>query len=225
MHQPEPSHILIAQPPAPQQLFLLYHGVGDSAQGLAPLGEFIAAHFPQAFVVCIDSPHHCDFAAGYQWYSLQEATEENRHERVMAEMPLFIDSVRHWQQRTGIGPEATCIIGFSQGAFMALQSSQQPQFLAGRIVALAGRFTQVPELPQQPVVLHLIHGAQDSVVAHHHTTAAGERLQALGADCTFDLIEGLAHGIDNAMAQCIIERLTRHVPKRLWDEAMRSAGE
>ena len=224
MSLPAPSHLILAAPENPQQLFLLFHGVGDSAQGLAPLGEFIAAHFPQAAVISLDSPHFCDFAAGYQWYSIQGATDDDRHALVAEQMPRFIAMVQHWQQHFGVTPESTCLVGFSQGAFMSLQSTQQAVFLAGRVVALAGRFTQVPALPPHPVVIHLLHGEQDTVVPHHHSVAAAERLQALGGDVTIDLMAELAHGIDNEMAQAIITRLTSYVPKRIWDEAMRSAG-
>ena len=224
MSLPAPSHIVIAQPDAPQQLFLLFHGVGDSAQGLAPLGEFIAAHFPQAAVISIDSPYFCDFASGYQWYSIQGASDADRHSLVAEQMPRFIAMVQHWQQTLGVAAEATCLLGFSQGAFMSLQSTQQPVFLAGRVVALAGRFTQVPNKPTHPVVIHLLHGDQDSVVPHHHTVAAAERLLALDADITADVIAGLGHGIDNEMAQAIIFRLRNYVPKRIWTEAMRAAG-
>lgn len=225
MSLPAPSHIVIAQPSSPQQVFLLFHGVGDSAQGLAPLGEFIAGHFPQAAVISIDSPHFCDFAAGYQWYSIQGATEDSRHSLVTEQMPRFVAMVQHWQQQLGVAPEATCLVGFSQGAFMSLQSTQQPVFLAGRVVALAGRFTQAPAKPVHPVVIHMLHGDQDAVVPHHHTVAAGERLQALGADVTADVMAGLAHGINDEMAQAIIQRLTGYVPKRMWDEALGAAGQ
>lgn len=223
-HTPAPSHIILAQPEHPQQLFLLFHGVGDSAQGLAPLGRFVAAHFPQAMVVSIDSPHFCDWGAGYQWYSLQGATEANRHERVAEQMPRFIALVQAWQQRVGLPPDRTCILGFSQGAFMALQSTQQAEFLAGRIIAMAGRFTQPPKPAPYPTVIHLLHGADDGVVLAQHSVAAAQALQDQGADVTLDVVPDLAHGIDQAMADALIHRLTHYVPQRMWAEALRSAG-
>lgn len=222
---PAPSHIVIAQPALTQQLFLLFHGLGDSAQGLAPLGRFIAAHFPQAAVISIDSPYFCDVAAGYQWYSVQGATEDDRHALVAEQMPHFVDMVQHWQRLLGVPPEATCLVGFSQGAFMSLQSTQQNVFLAGRVVALAGRFTAAPNKPAHPVVIHMLHGDQDTVVAHHHSVAASERLQALGADVTIDVLAGLAHGINEEMAQAIIRRLTSYIPQRIWNEALGAAGQ
>ena len=39
------------------------------------------------------------------------------------------------------------------------------------------------------------------------------------------MIAGLAHGINDEMAQAIIQRLTGYVPKRMWDEALGAAGQ
>jgi hypothetical protein len=47
----------------------------------------------------------------------------------------------------------------------------------------------------------------------------------LGADATTDVMAGLAHGINDEMAQAIIQRLTGYVPKRMWDEALGAAGQ
>ena len=71
----------------------------------------------------------------------------------------------------------------------------------------------------------MLHGDQDTVVAHHHSVAASERLQALGADVTIDVLAGLAHGINEEMAQAIIRRLTSYIPQRIWNEALGAAGQ
>lgn len=49
-------------------------------------------------------------------------TEENRQARIDAAMPAFIDTVRYWQQQSGVGADATALIGFSQGSIMSLES-------------------------------------------------------------------------------------------------------
>jgi hypothetical protein len=46
-------------------------------------------------------------------------------------MPTFIETVRYWQKQSGLGPQATALIGFSQGAIMSLESIKavSPQLL------------------------------------------------------------------------------------------------
>ena len=46
--------LIIARPDGPpQQLVLLFHGVGATPEDMAPLGRILAAEFPSAFVVSV----------------------------------------------------------------------------------------------------------------------------------------------------------------------------
>ena len=111
-----------------------------------------------------------------------------------------------------IGPEATALIGFSQGAIMALESTQQPEPVAGRVIALAGRFAQVPRIAPPHVVLHLLHGEQDGVMPAVLATDAVAQWRALGGTATLDLFSGLGHGIDARVVRRVAEHLGATTP-------------
>jgi phospholipase/carboxylesterase len=204
---------------APAQLFLLFHGVGAAPDDLVPLGQVLAQAFPRSLVVSVQAPHDCPYSDGYQWYSVDGATDLDRAERTAQAMPIFTQIVRYWQAQFGIGAEATALIGFSQGAIMALASSQYTPVLAARIVGLSGRFVPLPEVAPDNCTLHLIHGKQDAVIPYAHTVQAAERLVDLGADITADVIPFVGHEINEEIANLVIERLTTHVPKRYWEAA------
>jgi phospholipase/carboxylesterase len=213
---------LIVHPPEDgiaKQLFLLFHGVGAAPDDLVPLGQILAAQFPQSAVVSVQAPHDCPYSDGYQWFSVDGITEAERPVRTAEAMPLFQQVVQQWQQAFGVGQEATALVGFSQGAIMALESTQQSPALASRIVALSGRFSSLPTQAPESCTLHLIHGKQDSVIPYAHTIHAAERLVQLGADITADVIPFVGHEITEEIAQLVIERLTAHVPKRYFDAA------
>jgi phospholipase/carboxylesterase len=57
-------------------------------------------------------------------------TEENRQARIDAIMPVFIETVRYWQQQSGVNALATALIGFSQGSIMALEGVKAQPDLA-----------------------------------------------------------------------------------------------
>jgi phospholipase/carboxylesterase len=213
---------------APQQLILLFHGVGSTPQNMEPLGRRLAAEFPQAAVVCIAGPDRCDLGAGHQWFSVQGITEENRVPRIAATLPRFVERVRAWQQQTGATEAQTALIGFSQGAIMALASTQADPArhgspLAGRVVSIAGRFATPPEHAPAQTTLHFIHGKSDAVIPYAHTVTAAERLIRLGGDVTADVIPFLGHAVDQSVLDLVIERLKGHIPKRIWEEATRAA--
>jgi phospholipase/carboxylesterase len=49
-------------------------------------------------------------------------------------------------------------------------------------------------------------------------------LLGIGGDATADVLPFVGHELADDFVDLTIERLTAYVPKRLWDEAMRSAG-
>jgi phospholipase/carboxylesterase len=213
---------LIVHPPEggqAKQLFLLFHGVGAAPDDLVPLGQILAQHFPQSAVVSVQAPHDCPHSSGFQWFSIDGITEGERPLRTAQAMPLFQQIVQQWQQIFKVGADATALVGFSQGAIMALESTQHGSMLAARIVALSGRFSSLPKQAIQSCTLHLIHGKQDAVIPYAHTVHAAERLVQLGADITADVIPFAGHEINEEIAALVMERLTTHVPKRYWEAA------
>ena len=224
--------IIIQQPTqAAQQLLVLHHGVGGTAQDMVPLGQHLAAQFPNAFIVSVHAPYAGDLGspggsgAGAQWFSVQDITDENRPARVAEAMPAFIDNLRHWQTTSGVEPTATAVIGFSQGAIMALEAAQAQAGLAARIVALSGRYAQLPEHAPEKTTLHFIHGKTDPVIHYGHCVTAAERLVRLGGDITADVIPFLAHEVNAEVMEKVVERFTGHIPKYKWEEVQTADSE
>jgi phospholipase/carboxylesterase len=199
---------LVLQAPArPAQLVLLFHGVGATPRDLAPVGQHIAQAHPDAHVASIAAPDASDFGSGRQWFSVRGVTEENRPARVQETLPRFLATVREWQHRAGVGPAQTTLVGFSQGAIMALASSTATEAPAARVVSLSGRFDQLPTAAPQGVRFHFIHGDADPVIAIANAASAAHRLQQLRASATFDAIPGLGHGIDARALAALLQRL------------------
>lgn len=192
---------------APPRLLLLFHGVGSNAEDMAPLGQALASQLPQSWVVSVRSPDPSDFGRGWQWFSVQGVTEADRPARVAAAMPRFVEAVRYWQRETGITPGATALLGFSQGAIMALESTQEPQPLAGRVIAIAGRFAQPPRAAPSNLAVHLLHGEQDRVMPAALAGDAASQWRASGGTATLDVFAGLGHGIDGRVTRRVAELL------------------
>jgi phospholipase/carboxylesterase len=218
--------MIIQQPSgAARQLVLLFHGLGASEGDLRPLGERLAAEYPDALVASLRAPHPASLGVGYQWFSVEGLDDARRVERVAAEMPLFLAAIRQWQRDTGLGPEATVLVGFSQGAIMALEAATEAgdDVLAGRVVALAGRYARLPATNPGGTTLFLIHGKADAVIHYGFTVEAARHLVALGADVVADVVPRLGHGIDAEVVDLVARRLRTYVPKRHWEAAMRQA--
>ena len=213
---------LILQKPAEPaaQLILLFHGVGSNAGSMAPLGQQLADRFPKAMVVCVNAPYASHAPGGFQWFSVAGITEENRHDRIAQAMPAFIDCVAHWQAQAGLGPEATALVGFSQGAIMALESTLVTPALASRVVAVSGRFAQLPATCAYPGTIHFLHGKQDTVMPYSHTVMAAHHLRDLGTDITAEVLPYIGHEVHPEFVPLILDKLTNHISHRVWAEAL-----
>jgi phospholipase/carboxylesterase len=206
------------------QLMLLFHGVGATPADMEPLAEELARTFPLAFIVSVAAAHASTLGQGYEWFSVLGIDEDSRPARVAEAMPAFRAAVLHWQQVSGITAHGTALLGFSQGAIMALESTrEEAAALGGRIVALSGRYATLPERAPTDSTIHMIHGKSDPVIHYGHTIQAAEQLIAMGGDVTADVLPFLGHSIDTEVIALVVQRLSTHVPRRIWEEAMRSA--
>jgi len=199
--------IVIQSPPQANALFLLFHGVGATPQDLVPLGTRLAREFPQAAVVSVPGPDRSDLGRGLQWFSVLGVTEQDRPQRVAATLDRFVATVQWWQRRTGVSAGETTLIGFSQGAIMALASALSAQPPAARVVSLSGRFSELPTAAPAGVRIHFLHGDADPVIPSAHAQAAARQLQALGAPVTLDVLPGLGHGVSAASEDLLLRRL------------------
>lgn len=265
-----PTPAIIVQRPDPAtgaaaQLVLLFHGVGSTPEAMLPVAQRMAAAYPQAFIVSVQSPHRSDLGQGFQWFSVQGIDEDNRKARIADAMPSFVATVRYWQQQSGVDADGTSLIGFSQGAIMALESTQllaptdsagAPMLaaaalenaneeaenqdaedgaelldprdaltLAGRVIAIAGRFASLPRLAPPLTTLHFFHGKADPVIHYGYCVEAAQYLVRIGADLTADIIPFLEHRIDDNVLNLLIKRLQSTIPKRVWDAAQRASAE
>lgn len=213
--------LIIQQPQgAARQLFVLFHGHGGQPQDMQSLGERLARAFPQAAVVSVPAAQPCETGRGRQWYALAGLSDAVRAQRVAEALPLFLAEVHRWQAEFAVPAAATALIGFSQGANLALAAAQQPGLLAARVVGIAGRFVTLPDGMNEHCTLHLFHGKQDEVVPYGLTVQAAEHLVSAGADLTADVLPFVRHEMSEQVLDLVLERLQGHIPQARWREAL-----
>jgi phospholipase/carboxylesterase len=131
--------------------------------------------------------------------------------------------VKHAQNRFNTLQSDTALVGFSQGAIMAMEFSIVHDGGVGRVLAFSGRFARLPERAPELTTLHLLHGENDPVIPVTHAQAAFERLTELNGDATLDLASSVGHEINSALADRAIYRLQTCIPLRSWKKALDSA--
>ncbi|WP_415399026.1 alpha/beta hydrolase [Synechococcus sp. W4D4] len=182
-----PDQLQLGPEPAQQRLVLL-HGWGADADDLLDLGELLVS--PQTSVVALRAPEPHPYGTGRQWYGLQPIEWDA--------LPAARSSLQARLLALGesVPLERTVLLGFSQGAAMALDVGTTLP-LAG-IAACSGYPHQGWEPPSPCPPVLLTHGRQDPVVPFLASEELQQQLQASGQTARLLPFEG-GHGIDESV--------------------------
>jgi len=201
---PEPGLIRLGPDRSERRLVLL-HGWGADADDLLDLAEVLVE--PTVSVVALQAPLPHPGGSGRQWYDLQQpnwpqlpAARANLLERLGAlasEVPL----------------EQTVVLGFSQGAAMALDVAT-----AGEGLPLAGLIScsgyphpaWEPGLQANKTIL-LTHGEQDPVVPYGASEVLQEQLRRSGIGAELIGFAG-GHTIDSSLFPALRQYLSHQWP-------------
>jgi phospholipase/carboxylesterase len=191
-----------AAPGKARSLVVFLHGYGADGADLLGLADPLAPHLAHTAFAAPDAPEPCSGNPfGRQWFPipwLDGSSEEAAAEGLAlasADLNGFLDGLL---ADYGLGPEALVLIGFSQGAMMALHvAPRRAQAVAG-VVAISGRLLTPEVLATEAAVkppILLMHGDQDAVVPFGDMALAGDALVAAGFETFGHVMQGAGHGI------------------------------
>jgi phospholipase/carboxylesterase len=182
-------------------LVVFLHGYGADGADLLGLADTLAPHLPGVAFAAPDAPEACaGNPFGRQWFPipwLDGSTET----AAAAGLAAAADDLDGWIDATlrteGLTPDRLALVGFSQGAMMALHVAPRRAEVIAGVIAISGRLLvpdRLGEAQVKPPVL-LIHGDRDEVVPFSDLNAAGQALVAAGFDTYGHVMQGTGHGI------------------------------
>jgi phospholipase/carboxylesterase len=182
---------------ATKQIVVLLHGYGADGSDLIGLGHYWADILPDALFVSPNAPTPCaGNPFGFEWFPLQVDRIAGRIEGAKNAAPVIVEFLEDLWRQTGLTAADTCLVGFSQGAMMALHVGTALSRPLRGIVAFSGAFVAADGFPaadKPPVAL--IHGDLDQVVDPDLSRQAADALAAANYDVTLHVSKGTAHGI------------------------------
>ncbi len=146
---------------------ILLHGWGADAADLIELAPAIAAACPQALVIAPDAPQVCSVGQGRQWFPLDGDDRNAIDNGPMIARPNLTKLIELVQQDYKIKSDKIWLMGFSQGAMMALYVGLRLPSEIGGIIGFSGAMLAperlATEITTKPPCL-LIHGKKDEIV-------------------------------------------------------------
>jgi phospholipase/carboxylesterase len=184
----------------PKQLVVLLHGYGADGEDLIGLADPLSEALPHAMFAAPNAPARCaQNPFGYEGFPI---AFDRMRESVGAGAPtarqVIVDYLSEQWKLTGLGPGDTFLVGFSQGAMIALHVGLSLSEPVLGIVSFSGALIPPGEYdngsaPKLPVCL--IHGEIDPVVDPILTQRAAESLNGHGYPVSVHVSPGLPHGI------------------------------
>ena len=182
--------------PDADSLVILLHGVGATGRDLAPLGSGLTPALPNTTFVAPDAPFSFDQGPGWQWFSLDGITAADRPQRVAAARSAFDFLLTGVIDTHGLTNrlDRVALVGFSQGAIMALDAVASGRWPVGAVVGFSGRLASpLPLEPAKQTPVLVVHGADDPVIVPEETEHAATVLAGLGVSVESHILAGVGH--------------------------------
>lgn len=183
-----------AEPDEADGAVIMVHGRGDSALGILSLAESLGQD--NLRYVAPEPP-------GGQWYPFRFLEPMHRNEPGITLGMQAIDGVRAMLEQHGIGPERTVLLGFSQGACLALEYVARHARRFGGVAGLSGALIGPDGTPRDyagsldgtPVFLGC--SDVDFHIPVHRVHEAAEVLDRLGGLVAMRIYPGMGHTIND----------------------------
>lgn len=184
-----------------KSLVVFLHGYGANGDDLIEIGRLWASVLPDTAFASPHAPEQCPEAppGGRQWFPLSLTDMHLIAEGVREATPgidAFLDAEL---ARYGLDDSALALVGFSQGAMMALQVGPRRVRRIAGIIAYSGMLAAPESLVEtaadKPPIL-LVHGEADPVVPVIALHAAVSALGAAEFAVEWHVSPNLEHGID-----------------------------
>ena len=182
-----------------QGLVVILHGYGASGDNLISLGEEWQADLPTLDFVAPNGiyPWEGGLLGGYQWFSLVDWNQKRIEQDMDRIRPQLIHFLDQELARRNLTYQDLVLVGFSQGAILALDVGLHGKGAPAGIVAYSGGYISTKNIKHADVPVLLIHGADDAVLASESSLDAHTTFQTTGVNSQLHILEDLEHSIDH----------------------------
>ena len=198
-------------------LVVLLHGYGASGDDLMGLADEWQAALPETVFIAPHAPERLPYPGygGYQWFALTFRDPGETWRGVCTAAPALNRFFDAELSRYQMDPRQLGLVGFSQGAMLALHVGVRCDVAPAAIVGYSGMIAGPEHLERDIKArppIQLIHGDQDELIPVEALHITREALASVGIPVEWHIRRGLGHGIDQEGQRLGAEFLKRSLP-------------
>lgn len=196
----------MSTPEKPDRIVLFLHGYGANGDDLIDIGTYWAPSLDKTLFLSPNAPFDVEFSPlGKQWFSLGNwdpshygsgAVAENILNGVDVALPYLNNYIDQALSSTGLTESSLVLVGFSQGAMMAISAALSRSAPCRGVVGYSGGFVYGKPLEirsSSPVLL--VHGTDDDVIPFRAMHESAEILKTHQIPVSTLACQNLGHGI------------------------------
>jgi predicted esterase len=174
---------------------ILLHGRGATAEDIYSLGEEIAGDLPNLALL---APQ----ASANTWYPQRFFAPLEQNEPYLSSALGVISGLVASLEKAGIGGQRIMLVGFSQGACLALEYAARNPMRYGGVIGLSGALIGPPGSPRKPVAtlgatpVYLGCSDRDPHIPLASVEESAQILARMGGAVTKSIFPGMGHTVN-----------------------------
>lgn len=180
----------------PSSVVVMLHGYGANGADLRDVAQTLANDLPDTVFLLPDALEPMPGAPGaFQWFPLAGSDDVSRRAGVRRAVAQLTPRIDHELQARGLARARLALVGFSQGAMLALDLGLHLDPPAAGVVSLSGRLVDDGAPSPTPSPALLVHGTADGRIPVSETERALGLLGRLHVRTESLLMPGVGHTI------------------------------
>ncbi len=180
----------------PTSVVVMLHGYGANGADLRDVAQTLAQELPDTVFLLPDALEPMPGSPGaFQWFPLAGSDDVQRRAGVRRAVAQLTPWVDHELQARGLARARLALVGFSQGAMLALDLGLHLDPPAAGVVSLSGRLVDDGAPSPAPSPALLVHGTADGRIPVAETERALSLLGRLHVRTESLLMPGVGHTI------------------------------
>lgn len=185
-----------------KHMVIFLHGYGANGDDLLSIGHEWGSALTDTVFLGPNAPEVCEaFAGGYQWFSIRAIDPRTfeRDQSAARVTPVLNAYIDEQLEKWSVPEENLAVVGFSQGAMMAMYAMPRRQKPCAAVVGYSGLLVDADGLKAQGAVkmpILAIHGDADEIVPPAHLAGIEAGFSAANYNVETVMRPNLGHGID-----------------------------